>query len=89
MDNQRLRNLTTGRLHTKIQDIYEDLEYILGEKGLMTHQIPKVLRAETPWLKKTITDPRFWDDAYDPTHAGNTPLPEPTDKEREAMFTNV
>ena len=30
MDIQRLRNLTTGRLHTEMGHIYEDLELITG-----------------------------------------------------------
>ena len=36
MNIQRLRNLTTGRLHTEMGHIYEDLGIITGETGLMT-----------------------------------------------------
>ena len=35
MDIQRLRNLTTGRLHTQMTDIYMDLDYLTGQ-SLMT-----------------------------------------------------
>ena len=33
MDIQRLRNLTTGRLHTKMDHIHEDLGFIVGDDG--------------------------------------------------------
>ena len=45
MDVQRLRNLTTGRLHTEIGHVYEDLGRIAGDDGIMTHMIPRVMRA--------------------------------------------
>jgi hypothetical protein len=85
MDIQRLRNLTTGRLHTDIKCIYEDLGWIAGQPGLMTHMLPRVLRAVTPWLREHVTDPRFWDDAHDPSHVGELELPEPTAADRQVM----
>ena len=86
MDIQRLRNLTTGRLHTDIACVYEDLEFITGEKGLMTHMLPRASRAIEPWLRKHVTDPRFWEDKYDTTHVGEYDLPEPTIEDRAEMF---
>jgi hypothetical protein len=86
MDIQRLRNLTTGRLHTDIGCIYEDLGIITGEDGLMTHMLPRAMRAVEPWLKEHVTDARFWDGEYDTTHIGEFDLPESTLEEREAMF---
>ena len=86
MDIQRLRNLTTGKLHTDICYVYEDLELITGEKGLMTHMLPRAAEAITPWLKKNVTDVRFWDGEYDTTHTGDYVLPDPTDEERKEMF---
>ena len=86
MNIQRLRNLTTGRLHTDIGHVYEDLEHITGEPGIMTHMLPRVLRAVEPWLQKYVTDPRFWDDNYDTTHTGEYPLPTPSEQDRKAMF---
>lgn len=86
MDIQRLRNLTTGRLHTNIWFIYEDLEAITGESGLMTHMLPRAMRAIEPWLRASVADPRFWDDAHDPSHIGEVELPTPTADERKAMF---
>ena len=35
MDIQRLRNITTCRLHTERGHVYEDLGYIVGDNGLM------------------------------------------------------
>lgn len=86
MDIQRLRNLTTGRLHTEIGHVYEDLEIITGERGLMTHMLPRAARAVEPWLREHVTDARFWDGEYDPTHTGDLALPQPTDADRKAMF---
>lgn len=86
MDIQRLRNLTTGRLHTEIGHVYEDLEIITGEKGLMTHMLPRAARAVEPWLREHVTDQRFWDGEYDTTHTGEYALPEPTTDDRTAMF---
>lgn len=82
MDIQRLRNLTTGRLHTDIGFIYEDLGIITGETGLMTHMLPRAMKAVTPWLRKNVTDPRFWDATHDPEHTGDFDLPTPTGDER-------
>jgi hypothetical protein len=86
MDIQRLRNLTTGRLHTDIGCIYEDLGMITGESGLMTHMLPRAIRAVEPWLRKHVTDARFWDGEYDTTHTGEFDLPESTAEDRAAMF---
>lgn len=86
MDIQRLRNLTTGRLHTDIGCIYEDLGTITGEEGLMAHMLPGAMRAVKPWLREHVTDPRFWDGEYDTTHTGEYDLPASTDSDRAAMF---
>ena len=86
MDIQRLRNLTTGRLHTEVGHVYEDLETILGKKGLMTHMIPRAIRAVEPWLRKHVTDQRFWDGKFDITHTGDIDIPVPTDADKAAML---
>lgn len=86
MDIQRIRNLTTGRLHTEMGHIYEDLETITGEEGIMTHMIPRVCEAVAPWLHKHVPDSRFWDDKYDITHVGEFLLPTPSVEDRKAMF---
>jgi len=86
VDIQRLRNLTTGRLHTKMGDIYKDLELITGEEGLMTHMLPRVRDSIKPWLKEHVKEPRFWNHEYDTTHTGDFPLPTPTEQDREKFF---
>lgn len=86
MDIQRLRNLTTGRLHTEMGHIYEDLVSITGEEGLMTHMLPRAMRAVEPWLREHVKDERFWDGKFDQTHTGEFALPEPTAEDRDAMF---
>jgi hypothetical protein len=86
MDIQRLRNLTTGKLHTKMGDIYEDLGFIVGDDGLMTHMLPRVMRAIESWLREQVTDPRFWDGQYDTTHTGDYPLRAMTPEENKAAL---
>ncbi|MGZ8220379.1 MAG: DUF7736 domain-containing protein [Methylobacter sp.] len=83
MDIQRLRNLTTGRLHTKIEHVYEDIALITG---VMTHQLPNALEAIEAYLREQLTNVRFWDGKYDPTHIGEIEVP-PMDKEaQDAMW---
>jgi len=84
-DIQRLRNLTTGKLHTEMNHIYEDLGAIIGDDGIITHMIPRVMRAVDPWLKENVKDSRFWDGKFDTTHTGEIELPDPTKQDREAM----
>ena len=86
MDIQRLRNLTTGMLHTEITHVYEDIETITGLPGLRTHQIPNAITALKPWLLDNVMNSRFWDDNFDITHVGNIELPEMTDDERDALL---
>ena len=85
IDCQRLRNLTTGRLHTEMSCIYEDLETIAGWGGLFTHQLPRVNQAIRPWLKEVVEDERFWDGEYDPSHTGTMAVRMPTPEERAAF----
>ena len=73
ISNQRLRTLTTQRLHTKLEDLYVDLCAFTGIQPL-THQLPALLNAIAPYLKSKLNDPRFWDDKYDPTHIGETEI---------------
>jgi hypothetical protein len=86
MDIQRLRNLTTGRLHTQIEHVYEDIVIITGEGGVMTHQLPNALRAIRPYLREKITDARFWDGEYDPTHIGDIDVPPMDEESKNAMW---
>ena len=83
IENLRLRNLTTGVLHTEMSHIYEDLETISGEKGIMTHMLPNVLEACKPWLEKYE---RFWNNEFDTDHIGTTLLPITTEEETKEIF---
>jgi len=85
MDAQRLRNLTTRILHTEIDHVYKDIKFITGS-GIMTHMIPRMLRAVEPWLREHVADRRFWDGKFDTTHEGEIDLPNPTQEERELMI---
>ena len=86
ISSQRLRNLTTHRLHTNMSNIYEDIEWLCGESGLMTHMLPNMLEAATPWLRQYVTDERYWNGEYDPSHVEVLTLPTPTALEREQMW---
>ena len=86
MEKQRLRNLTTGRLHTDVSFIYQDLEFITGMEGIMTHMLPNVSRAVTPWLKKQVKDAEYWDGQYKPELKGEHPIAPMNTREREEML---
>lgn len=71
MDNQRLRNLTTGYLHTDTSFVYEDIEQ-LTNISVLTHEIPVFIESLIPFLRRKIKDDRFFDGKFDPTHIGKT-----------------
>lgn len=85
MDIQRLRNLTTGRLHTEMAHIYEDIEHLVGVKGVMTHQLGKAASALEPYLRDVTDDLRLWDGKFDPTHIGEIEV-SPMDDDAQAAF---
>lgn len=85
MDSQRLRNITTGILHTEVGHLYEDLGFLTGQ-DLMTHMLPRAKNAVTPYLKKHVTDLRFWDGKFDTSHIGEFFIPEPSAGDRDDMF---
>lgn len=86
MDIQRVRNLTTGRPHTKMEDIYADIEWLTGAKGVMTHQLPNALRALEPYLREHVTDERFWGGEYDTAHTGEIDIPPMGSEDLEKMW---
>ena len=86
IDIQRLRNLTTGILHTEIGHVYEDIEELTGQRGIMTHMIPRAVRAMEPWLRSVVPDARFWDGKFDQSHTGSMMILSMTNEERAAMF---
>lgn len=86
MDIQRLRNLTTGRLHTQLVDVYQDIESLSGILGVMTHQLPNARRALEPWLRSVVRDERFWNQEFDPAHTGDVEVRPPTPDEQRAIL---
>ena len=78
---QQLRNLTSGRLHTYMGDIYSLIDFITQSPGVMTHMIPRAMRAIDPWLRGKVADARFWEYEYDTTHVGEFDLPHMTPDE--------
>lgn len=88
MDIQRLRNLTTGRLHTCIADIFEDIRYLTGVE-VYTHQLPRFAKATIPYLRKLLNDPRFWDERYDPTHTGEIDVAPMNDYDKYNMWLRL
>lgn len=86
MDIQRLRNITTGILHTEIGHVYKDLGFIVGDDGLMTHMLPRVMCAVEPWLREQVEDQRFWDGKFDTMHTGEYPLRAMTTEESDAAL---
>ncbi len=86
MDIQRLRNLTTGKLHTSMAHIYKDIDYLTGESGVMSHMIPHALWSMEPWLRKYVPAQRFWNNEYDPSHIGDIDMPVMTAEERAEFF---
>ena len=57
--NGKLRNITSGILHTGIGDIYVFLEEYLDEKGIMTHQLPSACQALVNILKRKLPEEWF------------------------------
>ncbi len=87
MDIQRLRNLTTGRLHTEIGHVYQDIEFFTGEKGVMTHMLPRAFRSLDPYLREVFADnQRLFDGAYDVTHEGEIDVQSMGDEARAAFW---
>lgn len=84
IETQRLRNLTTGRLHTERAHIHDDLGWVLG-KLVCDFKLRSAYSAILPWLKEKVVDERYFDGEYDPTHTGCFELPEPTKEERSLM----
>ena len=85
MEAIRLRNLTTGRLHTEMGHIYEDLELITGMKGLMTHMLPRALKSVEPWLRAVVTSREYWDGEFNPDAEGHFILRDATKEEQAEM----
>jgi len=69
-----------------MDDIYKDVEFLTGETGVMTHQLPNAFRAMQPWLREKVTEERFWDGEFDTTHEGETAIEPMSDEDRRAFW---
>ena len=86
MDILRIRNLTTGILHTDIAHVYQDLSVISGLNTIYTHQIPNLTRAVLPWLREKIQDDKFFNGKHNPSEKGVFWLPKPTKDEQKEII---
>jgi hypothetical protein len=84
LSNQRLRSLTTGLIHTDMNDIMDDLRKILGSR-VTVPTIGAAMGSVRPWLQAQGLDKRFWVERRDTAHTGKTQLPVPTAAERAEM----
>lgn len=82
---QRLRNLTTGILHTKMDDIYKDISLITGEPGVMTHMLPAACRALKPFLEKRL-DESFWDNTFNTNNKSSIEILPLSEEEKKEFF---
>jgi len=85
MNIQRLRNLTTGIIHTKREHIQEDLEFLVGHEIPET-LLPEIASAIMPWLKEKLQDVELFELKYDPNHQGEVTLHPLTKPERESFW---
>lgn len=83
---QRLRNLTTGRLHTKMEDVYTDIEAFTGMGGVMTPQLPSANAALQPYLRERYKNQPVWDGEYKPDMNGDVPLYPIPEKQMAAFW---
>eukprot|EP01008_Symbiontida_sp_HLA12_P000737 NODE_174_length_1166_cov_2.128476_g171_i0.p2 GENE.NODE_174_length_1166_cov_2.128476_g171_i0~~NODE_174_length_1166_cov_2.128476_g171_i0.p2 ORF type:complete len:111 (-),score=12.21 NODE_174_length_1166_cov_2.128476_g171_i0:451-783(-) len=86
MDIQRIRNLTTGKLHTDISHVYQDIEFLTSEAGIMTHHLGAAAVALRPFLVERLTDARFWDGKYDTSHQGDVEVHPLTEEELKLFW---
>jgi len=85
---QRIRNLTSGILHTNPEDVKNDLGAILGIGDSLPHfMVTKMMQPVKDFLRKNILDQRFWDDKLDLSHVGTINISEPTDAELGKIWT--
>lgn len=82
----QMRNLTTGKLHTDIGEVYQLLEKLTEASGIMTHQIPNALRALEPWLRQRVTGENYWNDEYEPDHEGDITIALMTEQEKKEYW---
>jgi hypothetical protein len=85
MDIQRLRNLTTKKIHTNHLDMHQDIE-IISRYYIFDHQTYAALDAIQSFLMKNITDDKFFENKVDKSHNGCYDIPSMNDEERQEFL---
>lgn len=87
----KLRNMTTGRLHTEIGDVYQFIEEYIGEKGIMTHHLPSACPPIQTILKRHLPEEYFngqWIQTSQQMHGLSdiVEIPDMTEDERKEFW---
>jgi hypothetical protein len=81
----KLRNITTGILHTKIQDVYEFFENYTGIK-VWTHELPAAQEILVPFLKTKIGPSWFVNKFIPEENDYSLIIPDLTEEERKLFY---
>lgn len=84
----KLRNVTTGILHTNIGDVYKFFEEYTGEEGIMTHHLPSAAKALEPILKRKLSDEWFTKEWIKEDLDKEATIEDLTQDERQEFFTS-
>ena len=82
----KLRNVTSGRLHTDIGDVYKFYEEYCGANGIMTHHIPIAYQALLPILKSKLSEEWFSDEWIKTGLDEVVEVPEMTEEEKATFW---
>lgn len=85
---QRIRNLTTGIVHTKLVDMYLDIDRITGSP-IVTGRLGIALAELRPWLRKHIPDQQYWNVRRDLSHCGEVEIPAMSDNDKEQFRRRI
>jgi len=94
MSHLRLRNLTTGILHTKLLYVYDDIAYLVGDFharlgiALMSYQLGMSIRSLKPFLASRVPAD-FFEDVYNPKDVGEIEIEPLSEQERDMFFESV
>lgn len=86
--NGKLRNITSGILHTGIGEVYNFFESYLGMDGIMTHQLPSACKALQPILKNKLSKDWFTNEWIKDQNWQNTEteVPDLTAEEKQEFW---
>jgi hypothetical protein len=82
----KLRNVTSGRLHTNIGDVYQFYTEYCGADGIMTHHIPSAFQALLPILKSKLSEEWFTDEWIKTGLDEPVEVPEMTQDEKDKFW---